>query len=151
AIMSGSCMLHILLPVNKTPWVPTGLDIYVSYLALHQSISHDLCTGYDIVHHQTVHAGPYTSSSIHCVMLFSNNWQLIDVIVSSTVTAVLPIFKFHSTAVMNFITMDNIFCAYLSLTLKLMSMVNAGPLYFEAFGFKTMCTLKKYAAQHFLL
>ncbi|KIO04586.1 hypothetical protein M404DRAFT_93872, partial [Pisolithus tinctorius Marx 270] len=56
--------------------------------------------------------------------LFSNNWQLIDVIVSSTVTAVLPIFKFHSTAVMNFITMDNIFCAYLSLTLKLMSMVN---------------------------
>ncbi|KIN95175.1 hypothetical protein M404DRAFT_166472, partial [Pisolithus tinctorius Marx 270] len=93
----------------------------------------------------------YGSSSIHSVVTFSNLLRSINVIVSTTAAAVSPIFKFHSTAVMNFISADYIFCAYLMLTLDLMLMVNAGPLYFEPFRFKTMCALEKYVAQSFLL
>ncbi|KAI6138306.1 hypothetical protein BKA82DRAFT_55764, partial [Pisolithus tinctorius] len=55
------------------------------------------------------------SSSICSVITFSNFCWSINVIVSSTVVAVSPIFKFHSTTVMNFIMADNIFCAYPSL------------------------------------
>ncbi|KIO14866.1 hypothetical protein M404DRAFT_117251, partial [Pisolithus tinctorius Marx 270] len=53
-----------------------------------------------------------------------NGWCVINVIVSSTVAAMSPIFEFHSTAVMNFIAADHIFCAYPTLTLHKMSLVN---------------------------
>ncbi|KAI6140466.1 hypothetical protein BKA82DRAFT_133419 [Pisolithus tinctorius] len=55
-------------------------------------------------------------SSICSVVLFANGQCLIDVIISSTVAAMSPIFKFHSTVVMNFIAADHIFCAYPTLT-----------------------------------
>ncbi|KIO00335.1 hypothetical protein M404DRAFT_54193, partial [Pisolithus tinctorius Marx 270] len=56
--------------------------------------------------------------------LFANRWHTIDVIMSSTVAAMSPIFEFHSTAVMNFIVANHVFCAYPTLTLHKMSMVN---------------------------
>ncbi|KAI6153940.1 hypothetical protein BKA82DRAFT_23163 [Pisolithus tinctorius] len=143
AVVSGSCVLHLMLPANETPWVSTDLDIYVSSCQLtYLSVLLER-EGYVVMHQCSVEAGPYGSSSICSVVSFSNMHRSIDVIVSSTVAAVSPIFEFHSTAVMNFITADNIFCAYPMLTLELMSMVNAGPLYFEAFGFRTMCALEK--------
>ncbi|KAI6145046.1 hypothetical protein BKA82DRAFT_3928687, partial [Pisolithus tinctorius] len=94
---------------------------------------------------------PYGSSSIRSVVSFANNHQSIDVIVSSTVATMSPIFKFHSTTMMNFISADHIFCAYPALTLHLMSLVNAGPIYFKPFGFRTMCTLEKYGVRGFVL
>ncbi|KAI6000184.1 hypothetical protein F5J12DRAFT_683674, partial [Pisolithus orientalis] len=105
--------------------------------------------GYVIVWQCSVDVGSYVSSSIRCIISFSNFHRCINVIMSSTVAAVSLIFKFHSTVVMNFITVDYIFCAYLKLTLKLMSMVNAGSLYFKLFRFKTMCTLEKYVEHGF--
>ncbi|KAI6146393.1 hypothetical protein BKA82DRAFT_125716 [Pisolithus tinctorius] len=151
AVVSGSCVLHILLPANETPWLPGDLDIYVSCHQLSYLTMLLECEGYVIVHEHSMHTGPYGSSSICAIVSFSNFRQSIDVIVSSTAAAVSPIFEFHSTAVMNFITADNIFCAYPTLTLHLLSMVNAGPLYFEPFGFKTRCALKKYAGRGFAL
>ncbi|KAI6157967.1 hypothetical protein BKA82DRAFT_21971 [Pisolithus tinctorius] len=112
AVVSGSCALHMLLPANKTSWVPADLDIYVScrhMACLSVLLEHN---GYLIMNQRAVDAGPYGSSSIRSVILFANGWRTIDVIVSSTVAAMSPIFEFHSTAVMNFIAADHIFCAY---------------------------------------
>ncbi|KAI6157013.1 hypothetical protein BKA82DRAFT_4380443 [Pisolithus tinctorius] len=152
AVMSGSCALHVLLPANETCWIPSDLDIYVScrHMAC-LSVAHLVDTGYVVVCQRTVDAGPYGLSSIHLVVSFANDRQSIDVIVSSTVAAVSPIFEFHSTTMMNFISADHIFCAYPALTLHLMSLVNAGPIYFEPFGFRTMCALEKYGACGFVL
>ncbi|KIO04731.1 hypothetical protein M404DRAFT_57431, partial [Pisolithus tinctorius Marx 270] len=125
AVMSGSCALHVLLPANETCWIPSDLDIYVScrHMAC-LSVAHLVDTGYVVVCQRTVDAGPYGLSSIHLVVSFANDRQSIDVIVSSTVAAVSPIFEFHSTTMMNFISADHIFCAYPALTLHLMSLVN---------------------------
>ncbi|KAI6148715.1 hypothetical protein BKA82DRAFT_118014, partial [Pisolithus tinctorius] len=125
AVVSGSCALHVLLPANETSWLPSDLDLYVSYrhlACLSVLLEHK---GYAIVCQRTVDAGPYGSSSIHAVVSFANGCHSIDVIVSSTVAAVSPIFEFHSTAMMNFISADHIYCAYPSLTLQEMSLVNA--------------------------
>ncbi|KIN94232.1 hypothetical protein M404DRAFT_58437, partial [Pisolithus tinctorius Marx 270] len=125
AVVSGSCALHILLPANETCWILSDLDIYVSchHMAC-LSVAHLVGTGYVIVRQQTVNAGPYGSSSIRLVVSFANDCQSIDVIVSSTAAAMSPIFEFHSTAMMNFISANHIFCAYPALTLHLMSLVN---------------------------
>ncbi|KAI6141934.1 hypothetical protein BKA82DRAFT_3925531, partial [Pisolithus tinctorius] len=150
AVVSGSCALHMLLPANETSWVPADLDIYVSCCHM-ACLAHLLGSGYLIVHQRAVDAGPYGSSSICSVISFANGQRSIDVIVSSTVAAVPPIFEFHSTAVMNFIAADHIYCAYPTLTLHKMSLVNAGPIYFEPLGMKTMCTLEKYGTHGFVL
>ncbi|KAI6146041.1 hypothetical protein BKA82DRAFT_35380 [Pisolithus tinctorius] len=150
-VISGLCALHILLPANETSWSPSDLDIYVScrYLAcISVLLEHE---GYEVVQQQSIDGGPYDSSSIRSVVSFSNTCQCINVIVSTMAAAVSPIFEFHSTAVMNFIMADSVFCAYPALTLRLMSMVNPGPIYFGPWGVKTMQALIKYGARGFRL
>ncbi|KAI5991052.1 hypothetical protein F5J12DRAFT_861875 [Pisolithus orientalis] len=134
AVISGSCALHILLPANKT---------LISVLLE--------CEGYKIVQQQSINGGPYDLSSIQAVVSFSNMCQCINVIISTMAAAVSPTFEFHSTAVMNFITADSVFCAYPTFTLCLMSMVNLGPVYFSPWGVKMMQALIKYGTHGFWL
>ncbi|KAG6831291.1 hypothetical protein H0H92_011498 [Tricholoma furcatifolium] len=47
-----------------------------------------------------------------------------NVIVSATDSVLRPLFRFHSTAVMNCITSSSIFCAYPTFTISLRSLVN---------------------------
>ena len=56
---------------------------------------------------------------------------------------------FHSTAVMNFVTANGIFCAYPKLTLAYLSMVNPAPIYCDAFQLHTMDALRKYENRGF--
>ncbi|KAI6156922.1 hypothetical protein BKA82DRAFT_4050995, partial [Pisolithus tinctorius] len=145
AVVSSSCALHLLLPANDTAWYPSDLDIYVSCHFMTCITVLLEREGYWIVHQHFVNPNPYISSSIHSVILFSNMHCSIDVVVSNTAAAISPIFEFHSTTVMNFFTSDTIFCAYLTLTLHLMSMVNAEPIYFGPSECKAMATLQKYS------
>ncbi|KAI6138415.1 hypothetical protein BKA82DRAFT_20675 [Pisolithus tinctorius] len=147
AVVSGSCALHLLLPANDTAWFPSNLDIYVSCRFMTCITVLLEREGYQIVRHHFTEASPYVSSSIHSVISFSNKHRLIDVVISNTAAAVSPIFEFHSTTVMNFFSSDSIFCAYPTLTLHLMSLVNAEPIYFGPSEFKAMVALQKYAAR----
>ncbi|EGN93335.1 hypothetical protein SERLA73DRAFT_156308 [Serpula lacrymans var. lacrymans S7.3] len=54
-----------------------------------------------------------------------NGLKNIDVVVSSTSMSISPIFHFHSTAVMNFISGDGFFSAYPKLTGMYRSLTNA--------------------------
>ncbi|KAI6142506.1 hypothetical protein BKA82DRAFT_3963545, partial [Pisolithus tinctorius] len=54
----------------------------------------------------------------HVASIFSLvcDQRKIDIIVSSSTTPISPIFQYHSMALMNFVTHDSVFCAYLHLT-----------------------------------
>ncbi|KIO01333.1 hypothetical protein M404DRAFT_95479, partial [Pisolithus tinctorius Marx 270] len=83
------------------------------------------------------------------ILTFSNGSCYIDVVVSKTMTAISLLFQFHSTAVMNFISTDSIFCAYPSLTLHRRALINAYPIYSGSLGSKTMAALQKYNSHGF--
>ncbi|KIO12018.1 hypothetical protein M404DRAFT_125896, partial [Pisolithus tinctorius Marx 270] len=124
AVISGSTALSILLPEMSTTWTAGDLDIYVPKRSFaHLSILLQK-EGYHILRERTQNENTYTPSSILTVITFDNNTRLIDVVVSNSYTALSPIFQFHNTCVMNFISAYGIFCAYPNLTLHALSMVN---------------------------
>ncbi|KIM52124.1 hypothetical protein SCLCIDRAFT_141871 [Scleroderma citrinum Foug A] len=129
AVVSGSTALHYLLPLATTPWTLTDLDIYVPLRFCHQLENLLICHGYCIVKQGKHNDSLYSLSKIYMVMSFINNYKKIDVIVCKTDGAVLPIFQFHCTAVMDFITASSIYCAYPSLTFWGLAMINSAPLY----------------------
>ncbi|KIK21720.1 hypothetical protein PISMIDRAFT_103556 [Pisolithus microcarpus 441] len=60
---------------------------------------------------------PYPHSHILTIFTLYRKTSKIDVIVSNSTTAISPIFQYHSTVLMNFITTHSVFCAYPQLTL----------------------------------
>ncbi|KAI6100726.1 hypothetical protein EDD16DRAFT_1496369 [Pisolithus croceorrhizus] len=129
AVISGSTTLHILLPKQGTPWAPMDLDLYVLQMTSVLLMSHLMEEGYAIVTKGESEDMPYTPMHEEHVEQLTNGKHSIDVVVSGTASAPSPIFHFHSTAVMNFISADTIFCTYPRLTLQQLSLMNAGALY----------------------
>ncbi|KAI6030966.1 hypothetical protein F5J12DRAFT_692680, partial [Pisolithus orientalis] len=68
--------------------------------------------GYYIIHQSHIDASTYSAAAVCNILMFSNGSHYTDVVVSKTMTTISPLFQFHSTAVMNFISTDGIFCAY---------------------------------------
>ena len=64
----------------------------------------------------TIHP-PYPYADISQVVALTDGQHTVDVVASNTDATFLPIFGFHSTAVMNFVGNDRIFCGYPRLTL----------------------------------
>ena len=148
-VMSGSSTLHILLPSKFTSWVPADLNIYVPSLHYHYLSVLLENHGYHKIQEGKENISPYSFSLIHTVSTFANSNQQIDVIISKNTDRISPIFKFHSSMVMNFFSPDHFFCAYPALTLNLIAKINPGPLYFDCFQRHTLNTLLKYAEHRF--
>ena len=149
AVVSGSSVLHILLPAKTTSWVPADLDIYVPYLHYHYLTVLLKDHGYHLVREGKVNVSRYAFSLIHTVATFTNGDQQIDIIVSKNAGGISPIFQFHSTIVMNFFSPDHFFCAYPALTLNHLVKVNPGPLYLGHFCCRTLDALLKYVQHGF--
>ncbi|KAI6120915.1 hypothetical protein EDD16DRAFT_1444366, partial [Pisolithus croceorrhizus] len=127
AVISGSTALHFLLPRLGTPWTPSDLDLYVPQITSVLMLSRLMAQDYRLMT-EGDDDEPYTpSDEVHVVHL-TNGLRRIDVVVSGTASALSPIFHFHSTAVMNFVSADTVFCCYPRLTLRHLSLVNAGAL-----------------------
>ncbi|KIO08655.1 hypothetical protein M404DRAFT_68309, partial [Pisolithus tinctorius Marx 270] len=126
-VVSGSMALHLLLPANDiycSLWHPSNLDIYVPF-RLRSLIACLLdAQGYRLQLPVSDDVAEYAGTSIHSVLAFSKGCYKIDVIVSVNAASITPVFQFHTTAVMNFVTADRIFCAYPALTLRARSHVN---------------------------
>ncbi|KAI6101386.1 hypothetical protein EDD16DRAFT_1486555 [Pisolithus croceorrhizus] len=123
AVISGSTALHILLLKQGTEWMPGDLDLYIPQMMLVPMVSCLMEEGYAMVTECEGEDMPYTpTNGVHIVQL-TNSKQRIDVIVSGTASALSLIFHFHSTAVMNFVSADTIFCTYPRLTLQQLSLV----------------------------
>lgn len=142
--VSGSAALHFMLPTKTTDWTPNDLDIYapsahyISICARMQNM------GYVIIGEKEFDQTPYSSSQIEEVVTFSNTSRIIQVIFSSTYTALTPIFEFHSTAVMNFVSPDLVLCAYPDLTFQHLSLINPAPIYLDLFSISVADALRKY-------
>ncbi|KAI6148100.1 hypothetical protein BKA82DRAFT_74516, partial [Pisolithus tinctorius] len=97
-------------------WHPTNLNNYVPFQS-QSLIAHLLVgQGYHLEQPASVDVAVYVGSSIHSVLTFLKGHYKIDIIVSVNVALIAPVFQFHTTAVMNFVSADCIFCAYPSLT-----------------------------------
>jgi len=148
AVVSGSTALHFLLPIVSTPWSPTDLDIYVPFRCQLQLSNLLKQRGYHLEKKRKSNESRsfYSGSKIFAVLTFTKAHNKIDVVVSTSDCAVLPVFQFHCTAVMNFITPNSIFYAYPSLTFQSLSMMNGSPLYngsFSPLGVKALIKYKK--------
>ncbi|KAI6045831.1 hypothetical protein EDC04DRAFT_2531863, partial [Pisolithus marmoratus] len=146
-IISGSTALYLLLPEHGTSWMPTDLDIYIPQ-GTSTLIQNQLkVEGYSTIAEPTVNHLGYTYSHICHVVVISNGKRKIDLVVSRTSMALSPIFQFHSTTVMNFISADTVFCCYPQLTLCRLSMVNARPLYYSPHKRTIIDGIRKYTAR----
>ncbi|KAI6041948.1 hypothetical protein EDC04DRAFT_2527457, partial [Pisolithus marmoratus] len=149
AVISGSTALHLLLPECRTPWKPTDLDIYIPQHNLTLIQNRLKVEGYATIDEPAVNKVGYHYSHVSRVLVVSKDQRKIDIVVSRTATALSPIFQFHSTAVMNFVSADTIFCSYPTLTLHSLSMVNAGPLYYSRDKHGIIEGIRKYITRGF--
>ncbi|KAI6033734.1 hypothetical protein BKA83DRAFT_37683, partial [Pisolithus microcarpus] len=122
-VISGSTALHIMLPKHQTTWAPQDLDIYVPQATSQQLLRKVLFEGYMTMKDVDLSKKGYTYCKFLCLFILTKGHHRIDVIISSMSAAISPILQFHSTTIMNFISVDTIFCCYPSLTLQHLSMM----------------------------
>ncbi|KAI5981833.1 hypothetical protein EDD15DRAFT_2182588 [Pisolithus albus] len=146
AVISGSTALHLLLPKRGTSWTPNDLDLYVPLHTSVELLQRLQWEGYAIASQHPTNVAHYSYSHVHEVVVLCKGQRKIDMVISKTATALSPIFQFHSTAVMNFVSADTVFCSYPRLTLQGLSMVNAGPLYCSPDKRVILDAVRKYQA-----
>ncbi|KAI6035015.1 hypothetical protein F5J12DRAFT_681327, partial [Pisolithus orientalis] len=130
-------------------WLPTDLDIYVRFQS-ENLIAHLLVgQGYCLHEPASVDVAMYAGTSIHSVHAFSKGCYKIDVIISVNAASITPVFQFHTTAVMNFVSTDHIFCTYPALTMWAHSHVNPTLLYNGGLHCKAIASLWKYMSHGF--
>ena len=149
AVVSGSAALHLMLAPKATNWIPRDLDIYVSYRHEISIYARMLNFGYFVVQEQDADETLYIDSFIKQVTTFFNGVRKVQVMFTKTSTAFVPIFEFHSTAVMNFVSPSHLFSAYPDLTLNRLSMINPGAVYFGYFNISVADALRKYRSRGF--
>ena len=147
AVISGSSALHFLLPITTTVWKPKDLDLYVPHRYMKTLTMRLQNLGYQQLPPNT--ESSYSSPHILAVHKFVLRENIIDVIESSTDASFSPIFLFDSTAVMNFISADEIFSAYPNLTLKYKSLLNPHSLYNNRYSRTKLSHLQKYLDRGF--
>ncbi|KAI5998417.1 hypothetical protein F5J12DRAFT_689462, partial [Pisolithus orientalis] len=146
-VVSGSMALHLLLLAShtySTLWLPTDLDIYVPFWSENLIARLLVGQGYHLHELASVDVAVYAGTSIHSVCAFSKGCYKIDVIVSVNAACIVPVFQFHTTAVMNFVSTDHIFCAYPALKMQACSHVNPTLLYNGGLHCKAIAPLQKY-------
>ncbi|KAI5996541.1 hypothetical protein F5J12DRAFT_725564 [Pisolithus orientalis] len=116
-VISSSSALHLLLPTSYTTWNPTDLDIYVLLHTFHYLTWLLNNHGYSSMSKGAVNHSTYSYWKIASVYTFSDGVHMMDIVICKTSAAFSPLFQFHSTALMNFVSHDQIFCTYPSLTL----------------------------------
>lgn len=134
SVISGSTVLSFMLPYGERTWTPKDLDLYtnkagytcvISALAHHGYSINKVYTGYTAGNSQHDTTPEAIGFGIDRVINMRNTLDhSIDVIISVDKSPFIPIFNFHSTALMNFISGKGFFCAYPRLTSSQMSVVN---------------------------
>ena len=124
AVISGSGALYLLQPFLATPWIPNDLDIYISHDNAQLLLAALTIEGYCQVLSSPARSKSYLRPQFHSTITFVHSQQTIDVIVATKSTGIYPIFHFHSTILMNFVTHDSICCTYPQLTLRGLSVIH---------------------------
>lgn len=134
ALISGSSVLTVLEPCGN--WKPNDLDIYVPRGFHHTIVKLFELDGFVVTSGQqnllfatqTTIVPDYTGSGIAFVIKLAKDGRFVDIVVSQQGRPPFTcIARFHSTAVMNFISADGIFSAYPCLTHSGISLANKIP------------------------
>lgn len=119
SVVSGSSALAVVMPWS---FRPNDLDIYVpsTYSAQLLNLLHQR---FDYVQIPLTHDYS-TSDDIAAVYNMKKRNNLIQVIATTWENPLRTIYHFHSTAVMNFISAQGIYCAYPRLTTQYCGLMN---------------------------
>ncbi|KIJ13579.1 hypothetical protein PAXINDRAFT_80753, partial [Paxillus involutus ATCC 200175] len=118
-VISGSLVLYLFDPSQG--WLPNDMDLYMprsqaSWAGLH---SHNPVK--DVTER---HCHYHACNDIVSMVMLTNGDHTIDIVELTTISALSPIFKFHLTAVMNYVTAEGFFSAYPVLTTHGRSLIN---------------------------
>ncbi|KAF8836066.1 hypothetical protein BDN67DRAFT_877591, partial [Paxillus ammoniavirescens] len=123
AVISGSLALYLFDPSHG--WLPNDMDLYVPRHRIFRVLKRLRGQGYIPMKDATQRNYHYNSgNNIANVMMLTNGDCTIDIVESTTISALSLIFKFHLTAVMNYATADGFFSAYPGLTTRGHSLIN---------------------------
>ncbi|KIJ10456.1 hypothetical protein PAXINDRAFT_86069 [Paxillus involutus ATCC 200175] len=123
AVISGSLALYLFDPSRG--WLPNNMDLYIPQRRVFRVMKRLRGLGYIPVKDVTQRCCHYhASNDIASVIMLTNGDRTIDIVESTTISALSPIFKFHLTAVMNYATAEGFFSAYPVLTSHGHSLIN---------------------------
>ena len=108
----------------STHFHTSSYHVYVPAAHASQMINLLYCEGWYLVEAYNQAGDEYMASSVQQVLFFWRCNHRINVIISATDAAISPMFKFHSTVMMNFNTANATCCAHLTLLLQEKSIVN---------------------------
>ncbi|KAF9467726.1 hypothetical protein BDZ94DRAFT_1155378, partial [Collybia nuda] len=125
AVISGSA---VLLPLLSATFTPGDLDVYVPE-GMVSTFIHKLKTIFGYKQATNKKGEPFIiyldgDETIKRVSYYMKHRKLINIVVVRGENALTPIFSFHSTPVMNFISYYGIYCAYPGLTLQYRGIIN---------------------------
>ncbi|KAH7905060.1 hypothetical protein BJ138DRAFT_1118830 [Hygrophoropsis aurantiaca] len=113
AVISGSFALAMFLPAAAVNWNIADLNIYTRDIHYNQLVLLLLRDGYK-VNYGGYRAAPanYYNPAVKGIITLNKGNQSVEIIISRTDSSIRPIFYFHSTVMMNFLTADSLFVAY---------------------------------------
>ncbi|KAH7906347.1 hypothetical protein BJ138DRAFT_1016379 [Hygrophoropsis aurantiaca] len=143
SVISGSFALQFIVPAaDFIEWQSSDMDIYTTGAGSGDLLALFIKEGYATVTH--VKHNHYSNPAIHAVTTLSKGRRSIDVVISRLNYSTFPIFYFHSTIVMNFITADSIFSAYPMLTANYRGLRNPLSIMYDRHPDVTLAALEKY-------
>ncbi|KAH7905659.1 hypothetical protein BJ138DRAFT_1118279 [Hygrophoropsis aurantiaca] len=126
-VVSGSAALKLILPQWTCGWQIQDLDLYLAHGHETNLIAFLANEGFIVVGIVEDGYGELAGEAIDKVISLRRGEKSIDVIIaSSSLSAIAPIFRFHSTPVMNFFNAEVVFSAYPGLTIRYQGLVNYG-------------------------
>lgn len=152
AVISGSSALNIVQAKEGAVEI-NDLDVYTTQTNFNQLVQFlEKKEKYKLIgNFSRPPAGPYNTSGISRLLRFKKGDNKIDVIVTNMSAAPSPIFQFHTTVVMNFISADTIFCAYPAWTLNMMGLIHPRMYKQNSTNLATINGLAKYVKRGFSL
>ncbi|KAG1859901.1 hypothetical protein C8R48DRAFT_774615 [Suillus tomentosus] len=152
AVVSGSCALN-LVQAREGAVAINDLDVYTTIQNFDEFVRF-----FTETEHYTMKRnfhrpppGPYNTTGIAKLFRLENNGRNVDIIVTNLSSAISPIFQFHSTVVMNFISAEAVFCAYPGWTLDGTGLIHPRMYKQNATNLATVRSLAKYMQRGFTL
>ncbi|KAG6875519.1 hypothetical protein C0992_003510 [Termitomyces sp. T32_za158] len=126
SVIFGSFVLSLLLPAGSI--VPTDIDIYVPVLNRAAVTDHLMRVYGYLLDPDPVFDAYDNDGDIVDIVRFRLQDRAIDVVLVRTNNVLVPITRFHSTPVMNFMSSTDIVCAYPELTFNRRGLINRASL-----------------------
>ncbi|KAG6369779.1 hypothetical protein JVT61DRAFT_13539 [Boletus reticuloceps] len=123
-IISGSFTLQFIFGSGQVPWNVHDLDLYTIQAQLPAVKAELQKQGYHVVEESKPNVSEYSLSEIFSIVKLWSKGHTINLVVSRSSSPVAPIFQFHSTIIMNYISVNSLFAAFPTTTAKYISMPN---------------------------